>query len=219
MAILHEVSDYELRVRLQEPEFADRVRQVLQAFENYLSEKSTWGQANAPALLANPVAYFTAEFGFHETLPIAAGGLGILAGDHAKSASDLGLGFVGVSLFYREGYFQQSVNQDNWQIDYYTLLNPMNLPIEPVLAPSGEPLVCSVESLTLRPSLYKLSAKLFRSGEVVDELRDVEFEILPSDFFGIGSALPQAGPPLLVRQLWKVDPSTATAPQVRSVAS
>src|SRR5438876_1292929 len=145
VAILHEVSDYELRVRLQDPDFADRVRYVLQAFSAYMSEKETWGRQNAPALLENPVAYFTAEFGFHETLPIAAGGLGILAGDHAKSASDLGLGFVGVSLFYREGYFQQMVNQENWQIDYYTLLNPRNLPIEPVLSPSGEPLSCTVE--------------------------------------------------------------------------
>jgi starch phosphorylase len=91
------------------------------------------------------VAYFTAEFGFHETLPIAAGGLGILAGDHAKSASDLGIGFVGISLFYREGYFQQTINQDNWQVDYYTLLNPKNLPIEPVLDQNGEPIVCYVE--------------------------------------------------------------------------
>src|SRR5438477_8337972 len=145
VAILHEVSDYELRVRLGDPDFADRVRQVLQAFHAYISEQATWGQVNAPSLLENPVAYFTAEFGFHETLPIAAGGLGILAGDHAKSASDLGLGFVGVSLFYREGYFQQLINQDNWQVDYYTLLNPRNLPIEPVLDASGEPLVCSVE--------------------------------------------------------------------------
>src|SRR5204862_177683 len=93
----------------------------------------------------NPVAYFSAEFGFHETLPISAGGLGILAGDHAKSASDLGLGFVGISLFYREGYFQQAVNQDNWQSEYYTRLNPRNLPIEPVLDSKGEPLVCTVE--------------------------------------------------------------------------
>ena len=59
------------------------------------------GSRLAPQLLQNPVAYFSAEFGFHETLPISAGGLGILAGDHAKSASDLGLGFVGVTLFYR----------------------------------------------------------------------------------------------------------------------
>ncbi len=73
------------------------------------------------------------------------GGLGVLAGDHAKSASDLGLGFVGISLFYREGYFQQTVSQENWQTEYYTLLNPKNLPLEPVLDARGEPLVCTVE--------------------------------------------------------------------------
>src|SRR5437867_12912843 len=145
VAILHEVSDYELRVRLQDPDFAERVQRVLTAFEAYMTEKATWGQANAPSLLQNPVAYFTAEFGFHETLPIAAGGLGILAGDHAKSASDLGIGLVGVSLFYREGYFQQTINQDNWQSEYYTRLNPRNLPIEPVLNSKGEPLVCKVD--------------------------------------------------------------------------
>lgn len=145
VAILHEVSDYELRVRLQDAEFAEHVRQVLQSFSAYLTERETWGTQNAPQLTKNPVAYFTAEFGFHETLPIAAGGLGILAGDHAKSASDLGIGFVGISLFYREGYFQQTITHDNWQMDYYTLLNPRNLPIEPVLDANGEPVVCEVE--------------------------------------------------------------------------
>ena len=145
VAILHEVSEYELRVHLQSPDFSERVRRVLQAFDAYLRSSNTWGNTHAPALAQNPVAYFTAEFGFHETLPIAAGGLGILAGDHAKSASDLGIGFVGISLFYREGYFQQTINQDNWQVDYYTLLNPRNLPIEPVLDPNGEPIVCHVE--------------------------------------------------------------------------
>ncbi len=145
VAILHEVSDYELRVRLQDPDFARRVREVLADFENYMEEPNTWGNQNAAALKKNPVAYFTAEFGFHETLPIAAGGLGILAGDHAKSASDLGIGFVGISLFYREGYFQQAFNADNWQSEYYTLLNPKNLPVEPVFDSKGEPLVCSVE--------------------------------------------------------------------------
>src|SRR5258708_4510414 len=144
VAVLHEVSDYELRVRLQDPDFAERVRSVLRSFESYLKEKNTWAAEHARPLLENPVAYFTAEFGFHETLPIAAGGLGILGGDQAKSARDPGLGCVGISIFYREGYFQQAINQDNWQIDYYTLLNPKNLPIEPVLDAHGEPLVCSV---------------------------------------------------------------------------
>jgi len=144
VAVLHEVSDYELRVRLQDPDFAERVRNVLHSFDAYLIEKNTWAGNNAPSLAKHPVAYFSAEFGFHETLPVAAGGLGVLAGDHAKSASDLGLGFVGISLFYREGYFQQLINPDNWQTEYYTLLNPRNLPVEPVLDPKGEPLVCMV---------------------------------------------------------------------------
>ncbi|MDX1953675.1 MAG: alpha-glucan family phosphorylase [Verrucomicrobiota bacterium] len=145
VAVLREVSDYELRVRLHDGDFRTRVKDVLHRFESYMTDKNTWVKENAPELVANPVAYFSAEFGFHETLPIAAGGLGILAGDHTKSASDLGLGFAGISLFYREGYFQQMVNNDNWQTEYYTLLNPKNLPIEPVLDAKGEPLVCSVE--------------------------------------------------------------------------
>src|SRR5579885_1425875 len=145
VAVLHEVSDYELRVRLQDETFACRVRLVLKAFDAYLNDQNTWTQQHAPSLVKNPVAYFSAEFGFHETLPIAAGGLGILAGDHAKSASDLGLGFAGISLFYREGYFQQAINQDNWQTEYYTLLNPKNLPLEPMLDAQGNPLICSVD--------------------------------------------------------------------------
>src|SRR5207237_8621170 len=124
---------------------AEHVHGVLRALADYMGENAAWAHKNASALNAKPIAYFSAEFGFHETLPIAAGGLGVLAGDHAKSASDLGLGFVGISLFYREGYFQQAVNQDNWQSEYYTRLNPKNLPIEPVLNSKGEPLVCTVE--------------------------------------------------------------------------
>src|SRR5216683_6225676 len=145
VAILHEVSDYELRVRLQDPDFAERVREVLKAFDAYMNDSGTWAHKNAASLRRKPVAYFSAEFGFHETLPIAAGGLGMLAGDHTKAASDLGIGFAGISLFYREGYFQQAVDANNWQTEYYTLLNPKNLPLEPVLDKKGNPLVCQVE--------------------------------------------------------------------------
>src|SRR5882762_9150629 len=145
VAILHEVSDYELRVRLNFLDFADRARAVIKSFDEYMNEKKTWAHQNAPSLSQNPVAYFSAEFGFHETLPIAAGGLGILAGDHAKSASDLGIGFAGISLFYREGYFQQAIDNNNWQTEYYTLLNPKNLPIEAVVNEKGEPIVCRVD--------------------------------------------------------------------------
>jgi glycogen phosphorylase len=145
VAILHEVSEQELRVRLEEPDFLANVRKVLGAFNAYMEERPTWGDLHAAPLRRNPVAYFSAEFGFHETLPIAAGGLGILAGDHAKSASDSGIGFIGISLFYREGYFQQAIDANNWQTDYYTLLDPRNLPVEPVENEKGERLVCRVE--------------------------------------------------------------------------
>ncbi len=145
VAILHEVSDYELRMRLLNPDFAQRVRDLLKSFDAYLAESQTWGQQHAPALRSRPVAYFCAEFGFHETLPIAAGGLGILAGDFARSASDLGLGFVGISIFYREGHFQQAIDQDDWQTDYYMRLSPEILPLHPVLDANGEQLVCSMD--------------------------------------------------------------------------
>ena len=145
VAVLHEVSEYELRVRLQDSEFADRVRSVLADFEKYMADPKTWAHRHAPKLFNNPVAYFSAEFGFHESLPIAAGGLGILAGDHAKSASDLGLGFVGVGLYYREGYFQQAIDANNWQTEYYNPVDPKNVPVEAVLDADGERLVCSVE--------------------------------------------------------------------------
>jgi len=145
VAVLHELSGEELRVRLLDEEFNGRVHAVLRQFDAYLGATNTWAAMYAPHLAKRPVAYFSAEFGFHETLPIAAGGLGMLAGDHAKSASDLGLGFVGVSLFYREGYFQQSINPDGWQTEYYSQLDPQNLPLEPVLGGDGQPLVCMVD--------------------------------------------------------------------------
>jgi starch phosphorylase len=145
VAILHEVSEYELRVRLQGMDFQERTRAVLHDFEAYLADQNTWCHQNAPDLHKNPVAYFSAEFGFHESLPISAGGLGILAGDHAKSASDLGLGFVGISLFYREGYFQQAIDANNWQTEFYNAVDPQNVPVEPVVDIKGERIVCSVE--------------------------------------------------------------------------
>jgi len=145
VAVLQDISEYELRMRLQDPVFARRVRDALADFDDYMNEKDTWAFRHAPSLIANPVAYFTAEYGFHETLPIAAGGLGILSGDHARSASDLGLGLVGVSLLYREGYFQQVIDRDNWQTERYTQLNPASLPLQPVLGSTGERLVCKVE--------------------------------------------------------------------------
>jgi starch phosphorylase len=145
VVLLQDISESEMRTRLLDPIFAQRVRAVLASFDSYMNRKDTWAGQNAPSFLSHPVAYFTAEYGFHETLPITAGGLGILSGDHARSASDLGLGLVGVSLFYREGYFRQVIDRDNWQTESYMPLNPALLPLEPVLDPSGGRLLCELE--------------------------------------------------------------------------
>ncbi len=100
---------------------------------------------HAPGLQKTPVAYFSAEFGLHESLRIYSGGLGILAGDHSKSASDLGLPFYGITLLYRQGYFQQQISNDGWQMERYPTYDPARLPIRPVKDKHGKPVVCSVE--------------------------------------------------------------------------
>jgi glycogen phosphorylase len=91
------------------------------------------------------VAYFSLEFGLHESLPIYSGGLGILAGDHLKSASDIGIPFVGVGLLYREGYFRQYLNLDGWQQETYPDNDPYNLPIHEILDENSKPVVIEVD--------------------------------------------------------------------------
>ncbi len=91
-----------------------------------------------------PIAYFSAEFAIHESLPIYAGGLGVLAGDHLKSASDLGLPLVGIGLLYRQGYFLQAMDRSNWQNERYVDLEIGAMPIERVTAPDGRPLSVTV---------------------------------------------------------------------------
>ena len=148
VAILREVSEMELRARLMEPGYARRVGEVLDEFDAYMDHADTWATREMPAMGGRGVAYFSAEFGLHETLPIAAGGLGVLAGDHIKSASDLGLDFCGITLFYREGYFQQAIDHENWQTEFYNQLNPLNLPLEAVTDADGKPLICTVDIAT-----------------------------------------------------------------------
>jgi starch phosphorylase len=142
--VVNWITGQELRGRLQSPEFFDRVNRVCKSFHTYMTRKDTWARKHA-ARLKSPIAYFSAEFGLHESLRIYSGGLGILAGDHAKSASDLGLPFIGVTLLYRQGYFQQHVSNDGWQQEHYPTYDPAKLPLRPVNAKNGDRLVCSVE--------------------------------------------------------------------------
>ena len=145
VAVLGSVSKAELKSRLMDKDFAARTREVLVAFRQYLTPERTWCSAYAAPFLKKPVAYFCAEFALHESLPIYCGGLGVLAGDHAKSASDLGVPFIGITLFYRQGYFEQLISHGGWQEEHYPSLDRDNLPLEPVLDKQGKPLLLWVE--------------------------------------------------------------------------
>jgi starch phosphorylase len=123
-------------------EFYDRTFRNL---DQYLTETNTWFAQNYPELRNRPVAYFSMEFGLHECLPIYAGGLGVLSGDHTKETSDLGLPFVAVGLFYREGYFIQRITEDGWQEARYDQHNLEDLPVIPVTTSDGKPVTISVE--------------------------------------------------------------------------
>ncbi len=141
--LLRHISADELEARCS-CEMGKKIEEVNRRFNDYMTEKNTWAAGHAPQLVANPVAYFSAEFGVHESLRIYSGGLGILSGDHIKSASDLGLNFIGISLFYKEGYFRQYLNHDGWQIEDYPLQYPESLPIEKVTTADGKDLIIEV---------------------------------------------------------------------------
>jgi len=119
--------------------------QIFGDFDDYMRAEETWCSRNHPEYNHRPIAYFSTEFGLHETLPIYAGGLGILSGDHLKGASDLGLPMVAVGFLYTHGYFSQHITEDGWQEAHYIRLNFSELPILPILSEDGEPLTVSVE--------------------------------------------------------------------------
>jgi glycogen phosphorylase len=104
----------------------------------------TWCHVEHPSLASRAVAYFSAEFALHQSLPIYAGGLGVLAGDHCKEASDLGVPLVGVGFMYPQGYFHQSISADGWQEEKYEKLNWDDVPVEPAMTPEGMPCVTAV---------------------------------------------------------------------------
>jgi glycogen phosphorylase len=116
----------------QDKNFLRELKQVFQEFEKYLGRHDTYGKTGAGSAIKNPIAYFSAEFGFHESIPNYSGGLGILASDHCKSASDLDLNFVAIGLLYRHGYFRQQIDKDGVQQAINLNQNFYHLPIREV---------------------------------------------------------------------------------------
>ncbi|HET9831854.1 MAG TPA: DUF3417 domain-containing protein, partial [Vicinamibacterales bacterium] len=147
VALLRQMPIDKLEERASELALHSRINYGYRRMQEYLASKSTWGARHAGVLWARPVAYFSAEFGIHESLPIYSGGLGILAGDHIKSASDLGLPLVAVGLYYDQGYFRQRLDINGWQHEEYITLDHRELPIRPALS-GGVPVIVSIETRT-----------------------------------------------------------------------
>jgi len=144
---LHRIEKERLANASENMEFLARYDKVVSAFDAMInqSQGETWLARNRPELVGKTVAYFSAEFGLHRALPIYSGGLGVLAGDHCKEASDMGIPMVGVSLLYRQGYLRQRIDSSGWQHDVPAQLDPHAEPTTQVVNDDGSPVLIEVD--------------------------------------------------------------------------
>lgn len=172
VALLETASYVRLTQLAKEPAYIKRVKILAQQLQDYLTEKQPWAATVTNKVSPeHPIAYFCAEFGIHESLPIYSGGLGILAGDHLKSASDLGIPMVGVGLLYKQGYFKQRLNRVGWQEEDY-INNPFDkMPIELIKDAHGHPITVDIH---IRQRIVKTQIWLVKVGRVKLYLLDTD---------------------------------------------
>src|SRR6202166_3889445 len=158
VALLGELPLAKLETRAAALMLHSRVNYAYRRMLTYLEADRTWGTRHAGVLRPHPVAYFSAEFGLHESLPVYSGGLGVLAGDHIKSASDLDIPLVGIGLFYGQGYFRQRLDKNGWQQEEYLQTNVSHMPMEPAISAKGEPITVQIEtrSGSIRAKVWRL---------------------------------------------------------------
>ncbi|MBV9514758.1 MAG: alpha-glucan family phosphorylase [Mycobacteriaceae bacterium] len=158
VALLGGVTPQRLDELSVDPHFLDRLDRLADDLRDYLT-RPLWYQEQqaAGAVLPTGIAYFSMEFGVSEVLPNYSGGLGILAGDHLKAASDLGLPLIGVGLYYRSGYFRQSLTADGWQQETYASFDPQGLPLRLLTTAAGEPVLVELA----RSGGYELRARVW----------------------------------------------------------
>jgi glycogen phosphorylase len=157
VALLGEIPLAKLETRAAELMLHSRVNYAYRRMLEYLEADRTWGAQRAGVLRPHPVAYFSAEFGLHESLPVYSGGLGVLAGDHIKSASDLDIPLVGIGLFYGQGYFRQRLDLGGWQREEYLKTDVNQMPMEVAIGKDGRPVVVEIETRSGR-----ICAKVWR---------------------------------------------------------
>lgn len=144
LRVLRTVSPARLEAAAADPVLLAHYDAAVAALDAERNGRATWWSAQGPSADGRVIAYFSAEFALHQSLPIYAGGLGVLAGDHCKEASDLGIPLVGVGFMYPQGYFHQRVTPDGWQEERYERISRADAPIEPALTPDGRPCVTAV---------------------------------------------------------------------------
>ncbi|MCB0002318.1 MAG: alpha-glucan family phosphorylase [Anaerolineae bacterium] len=142
---LREASQTKLDAAASDADYLARYHQILARFDAYMNPGETWFSTNFPGESDQVIAYFSAEFGLHEALPIYSGGLGVLSGDHCKTASDLGLPFVGVGFLYPQGYFTQYINSEGWQEARYSKLSFSEVPATPAVGKDGKEVLVKCE--------------------------------------------------------------------------
>jgi starch phosphorylase len=162
-----------LAAAAKDPEFLALYDRALAALDDARSGRNTWWSNRFPHLSAHSIAYFSAEFALHQSLPIYAGGLGVLTGDHCKEASDLGLPLIGIGFMYPQGYFHQHVSADGWQEESYERLNWADAPIEQALTADGKPCITAVP---LGERTVLVAVWLVRLGRVKIYLLDTDLE-------------------------------------------
>lgn len=186
--LLGEISTNRLAELAADAETVVTVRELADDLDAYLTEPR-WYQnerEDEPSLPA-AVAYFSMEFGVTEVLPNYSGGLGVLAGDHLKSASDLGVPLIGVGLLYRSGYFRQSLSLDGWQLEHYPVLDPQGLPLQLLTDAAGAPVLVEVAM----PGSRVLRARVWQAavGRVPLLLLDSDIEENEPDLRGVTDRL------------------------------
>jgi starch phosphorylase len=138
------VSPERVQAAADDPAFLALYDRAMAQLREARTGGGTWWHSRTDLGRTRPIAYFSAEFALHQSLPIYAGGLGVLAGDHCKEASDLGLPFIGIGFMYPQGYFHQSVTPDGWQQEIYEQLNWHDAPVQRARTPDGQDIVIAV---------------------------------------------------------------------------
>lgn len=143
--MLQEMSADRLEAAAQDAAFVRQYNKVMMAYDEAMSFEGSWFYETYPDYRDKTIAYFSFEFGLHNSLPIYSGGLGILSGDHAKEASDLGLPFIGIGFMYPQGYFRQRIPNHGWQEAIYQQIDMSQAPIRPVTDEHGDSVKVAVE--------------------------------------------------------------------------